>query len=168
MARRKSNAPLSVVLNGRDVGTLTKASSGAIGFRYTPTWLEEKNAVPVSLSLPLREDGYVGEPVIAVFEYLLPDSKPVRESMAARFDAAARTLSACWPPSAATASVRCSFYLKAITGGLSNQAIQQRNGYTPERGSGPHARRKQVSTSRINSAFYMRRYWRSGPIVTFI
>lgn len=87
MARRKSNAPLSVVLNGRDVGTLTKASSGAIGFRYAPTWLEEKNAIPVSLSLPLREDGYVGEPVIAVFDNLLPDNKPVRESVAARFDA---------------------------------------------------------------------------------
>ncbi len=34
MARRRSNAPLSVVLNGREVGTLTRASSGAIGFHY--------------------------------------------------------------------------------------------------------------------------------------
>ena len=76
MARRKLNAPLSVVLNGRDVGILTKASSGAIGFRYGQTWLEEENAIPVSLSLPLREDGYIGEPVIAVFENLLPDNKP--------------------------------------------------------------------------------------------
>lgn len=87
MARKKSNAPLSVVLNGREVGTLTRASSGAIGFRYAPTWLEEHNAIPVSLSLPLREDSYVGGPVIAVFDNLLPDSKPVRESVAARFDA---------------------------------------------------------------------------------
>lgn len=87
MARRKANAPLSVVLNGRDVGTLTKASSGAIGFRYASSWLEFTNAIPVSLSLPLREDGYVGDPVVAVFDNLLPDNKPIRESVAARFDA---------------------------------------------------------------------------------
>lgn len=87
MRRRKANAPLSVVLNGRDVGILTKASSGAIGFRYASTWLEFTNAIPVSLSLPLREDGYVGEPVVAVFDNLLPDNKPIRESVAARFDA---------------------------------------------------------------------------------
>jgi HipA-like protein len=103
-----------VVLNGRDVGTLTKASSGAIGFRYAPSWLEEQNAIPVSLSLPLREDGYVGEPVIAVFDNLLTDNKPVRESVAAALTRAARTPSACCPPLAATASVRCSSCARAM------------------------------------------------------
>lgn len=87
MRSRKGSAPLSVILNGRDVGTLTKASSGAIGFRYAKDWLDSQEAIPVSLSLPLREDSYSGDPVVAVFDNLLPDSRPIRESVAARVSA---------------------------------------------------------------------------------
>lgn len=87
MTRRKANAPLRVVLNGRDVGTLVRASSGAIGFHYALAWWDQESAIPVSLSLPRREDGHAGEPVLAVFENLLPHNKPVREPLAARFDA---------------------------------------------------------------------------------
>lgn len=87
MARTKRNPPLRVLLNGRDVGLLTRASSGAIDFRYAPEWLEWDNAIPVSLSLPLREDRYIGEPVLAVFENLLPDNKIVRDRVAAKVQA---------------------------------------------------------------------------------
>jgi hypothetical protein len=51
--------------------------------------------------------------------------------------------------------------------GLSNQAIQLRNGYTPERGSGPHARETGLN-EQDNSAFYMRRYWQKGAVVTIM
>lgn len=43
--------------------------------------------MPVSLSLPLREDKYIGAPVIAVFENLLPDDKTIRQHVARRFHA---------------------------------------------------------------------------------
>lgn len=84
MARRHRHAPLRVHLNNRLVGHLLKESSGAIGFRYDESWLEWKNALPVSLSLPLREDGYTGDAVAAVFENLLPDSEALRRRVAER------------------------------------------------------------------------------------
>jgi len=87
MARAKQNPPLRVILNGRDVGLLSKASSGAIDFQYDRDWLAWENAIPVSLSLPLREDRYIGAPVLAVFENLLPDNKAIRDRVAARVGA---------------------------------------------------------------------------------
>lgn len=87
MARTQKNPPLRVLLNGRDVGLLSRASSGAIDFQYAREWLEWENAIPVSLSLPLREDRYIGAPVIAVFENLLPDNKQIRDRVAARVHA---------------------------------------------------------------------------------
>lgn len=84
MARPRANAPLSVYLNGRLVGSLKRDGSGAIYFQYQPSWLEWQYAIPVSVSLPLREDRYVGAPVIAVFDNLLPDNEPIRRRLAER------------------------------------------------------------------------------------
>ena len=88
MARRRTRIPLSVHLNGRLVGHLRRQSSGAVDFRYDPSWLEWDHALPVSLSLPLREDRFTGDPVIAVFDNLLPDSQDVRRRLAERTRAA--------------------------------------------------------------------------------
>lgn len=87
MARRRTRIPLNVFLNGRLVGRLNRAASGAIDFRYDPDWLAWEHALPVSLSLPLREDRYTGDPVIAVFDNLLPDSEPIRRRLAERVQA---------------------------------------------------------------------------------
>jgi serine/threonine-protein kinase HipA len=84
MARKRTRAPLSVYLNGRLVGRLNREASGAIDFRYDPDWLGWEHAFPVSLSLPLREDRYIGEPVNAVFDNLLPDSPDIRNRLANR------------------------------------------------------------------------------------
>jgi serine/threonine-protein kinase HipA len=78
MGRRPAYAPLRVYLNNRRVGTLSRAASGAIDFSYHEDWLGWEHALPVSLSLPLRETPYRGEPVAAVFENLLPDSDRLR------------------------------------------------------------------------------------------
>lgn len=82
MARRRSRIPLNVYLNGRLVGRLQRAASGAIDFQYEPAWLGWKNAIPVSLSLPLREDRFIGDPVFAVFDNLLPDNDGIRARLA--------------------------------------------------------------------------------------
>jgi serine/threonine-protein kinase HipA len=84
MARRRTRIPLSVYLNGRLVGQLRRQSSGAIDFQYDRSWLEWDSAIPVSLSMPLREDRYIGDPVIAVLENLLPDNEPIRRRLAER------------------------------------------------------------------------------------
>ncbi len=43
--------------------------------------------MPVSLSLPLREDAYSGASVLAVFENLLPDNEQMRSRVASKFNA---------------------------------------------------------------------------------
>ncbi|WP_407151202.1 type II toxin-antitoxin system HipA family toxin [Bradyrhizobium sp. ORS 86] len=87
MARRRANAPLNVFVNGRLVGMLRRESSGAIDFRYDPQWLAWESTFPISLSLPLREDRYIGAPVVNVFDNLLPDTEPMRRRVAERVGA---------------------------------------------------------------------------------
>ncbi|MHB8269150.1 type II toxin-antitoxin system HipA family toxin [Bradyrhizobium sp.] len=87
MARRPAHIPLNVFLNGRLVGVLRRESNGAIDFRYDRQWLDWESALPVSLSLPLREGRYIGAPVINVFDNLLPDSDVIRRRVAERVGA---------------------------------------------------------------------------------
>lgn len=84
MARRPTHEPLNVFLNARLVGRLRRGAGGAIDFTYDPTWLAWESTMPISLSLPLRENRYVGEPVVAVFDNLLPDSEGLRRRIAER------------------------------------------------------------------------------------
>lgn len=73
---------LRVSLNGKRVGSLRRASSGAIDFQYDLDWLAWDNAIPVSLSMPLREDRFIGDRVLAVFDNLLPDNEGIRKQVA--------------------------------------------------------------------------------------
>lgn len=88
MARLRARRPLNVYLNARLVGQLKREASGAIAFQYDTSWLEWDSAIPVSLSLPLREDSYLGDPVFAVFDNLLPDNESIRKRLAQRSGAA--------------------------------------------------------------------------------
>lgn len=87
MARRPTRTPLSVYLNARLVGRLRRLASGAIDFQYDETWLGWEHTLPISISMPLREDRYTGDPVIAVFDNLLPDNEPIRRRVAERVKA---------------------------------------------------------------------------------
>ena len=87
MARRRTRIPLNVYLNARLVGRLRRMANGAIDFRYDQSWLDWPHALPISTSLPLREDRYSGDPVIAVLDNLLPDSEPIRRRVAERVQA---------------------------------------------------------------------------------
>lgn len=84
MARPRTRVPLNVFLNARLVGRLRKETSGAIDFQYDESWLAWEHTFPVSLSLPLREDRYTGDPVTAVFDNLLPDNTAIRRRLAER------------------------------------------------------------------------------------
>ena len=84
MARPRTRIPLNVFLNGRLVGRLRRQASAAIDFQYDDSWLAWEQAFPVSLSLPLREDRFIGDPVIAVFDNLLPDNEQIRRRLAER------------------------------------------------------------------------------------
>lgn len=87
MARARNSGRLNVFLNGRLVGRLSREASGAIDFRYDSEWLAWEHTMPVSLSLPLREDRYIGAPVVTVFDNLLPDNLDIRKKIAERIGA---------------------------------------------------------------------------------
>lgn len=87
MGRRRSYIPLNVFLNTRHVGQLIRERSGAISFQYEQSWLEWEHSLPVSLSLRLQAERYIGAPVMAVFDNLLPDNEPIRRRVAERVGA---------------------------------------------------------------------------------
>lgn len=87
MARKAAQPPLDVYLNGRLVGQFRRERTGAVDFKYDATWLNWESAIPVSLSMPLREDRYIGNPVLAVFDNLLPDNIDIRRRVAERMGA---------------------------------------------------------------------------------
>lgn len=88
MGRKRRGARLTVALNGRRVGHLDRASNGAVSFAYHSSWLDdERRSIPVSLSLPLREQRYTGAEVSAYFDNLLPDSYPIRSLIAEKVGA---------------------------------------------------------------------------------
>lgn len=87
MARKKTYTPLDIYLNQRLVGRLNREASGAIDFRYEQSWLAWEHTMPISRSLPLREDRFIGTPVMAVFDNLLPDNDQIRVKLARRVGA---------------------------------------------------------------------------------
>jgi serine/threonine-protein kinase HipA len=87
MGRKRAYAPLDVYMNRRKVGQYFRDPDGAFAFTYAPEWLAWENTLPISRSLPLRAERYVGQPVIAVFENLLPDSDDIRRRVAERVGA---------------------------------------------------------------------------------
>ncbi len=78
---------LSIFLNGRHVGTVSNARSGAISLQYSQDWLSLEGAFPISRSLPLDEKPHRGGPIIAYLENLLPDNQIIRERIAAKVNA---------------------------------------------------------------------------------
>lgn len=87
MGRKRTYAPLDVYMNRRKVGQYFRDPDGAFAFTYAAEWLAWENTLPISRSLPLRSERYVGPPVIAVFENLLPDSDDIRRRVAERVGA---------------------------------------------------------------------------------
>ncbi len=61
-----------VRLDGTPVGTLYERGREAV-FTYAPVWLARKDAVPISLTLPLRAEPYVYDGLHPFFENLLPE-----------------------------------------------------------------------------------------------
>lgn len=87
MPRRPVHCPLRVFMNGQLVGFFLKDPGGTVAFGYDVSWLARDKAIPVSLSLPLREDPFKGPAVAAFFENLLPDSEALRRRVSEKVGA---------------------------------------------------------------------------------
>src|SRR5688572_11397997 len=62
----------SVRLSGTPIGTIEE-EEGETKFTYLPEWLGRRDARPVSLTLPLREEPYFSKGLHPFFENLLPE-----------------------------------------------------------------------------------------------
>jgi serine/threonine-protein kinase HipA len=61
-----------VRLAGQRVGLLKEKDDGTL-FIYDPEWIIRNDAVPISLTLPLREKPYSSRGLLPFFENLLPE-----------------------------------------------------------------------------------------------
>ena len=76
---------LSVLMNGMLIGYLEKNKQGGLRFSYDEAWLNTPGARPISLSLPLMREPFVGDVVYHFFDNLLPDNPRVRARIQAKF-----------------------------------------------------------------------------------
>lgn len=84
MGRKRKGAALDVYVGSRQVGTYSRAPSGATSFRYDGSWLASKGAFPISLTMPLSDRVWSGMSVSSYFDGLLPDAQAVRDKIASR------------------------------------------------------------------------------------
>lgn len=82
----KSHKALAVWMNGIYVGRWTQ-DKATHTFEYDGSYLNNQNAVPLSLSMPLYRISS-GPHVEAFFDNLLPDSREIRQRLARRFNCA--------------------------------------------------------------------------------
>lgn len=84
---KTKNRTLSVLLNGILIGNLAKKKDGLI-FTYDSDWLTTPYARPISLSLPLIAEPFLGDIVYNFFDNLLPDNPQIRSRIQAKFQIA--------------------------------------------------------------------------------
>ncbi len=82
MGRNKRQSQLHILMNGHWFGTLTRSPAGALEFEYTQDFLESENPIPISSSMPLREEPYRDLRVHTYFDNLLPDNEIIRRKIA--------------------------------------------------------------------------------------
>ncbi|MGJ7581789.1 type II toxin-antitoxin system HipA family toxin [Variovorax sp. RHLX14] len=86
MGRKSHTQSLSIWANGQRVGSWRIPAGGADELRYDDAWTSSPAGRPLSLSLPLvRGVAHKGPVVRSYFDNLLPDSLPIRDRIARRF-----------------------------------------------------------------------------------
>lgn len=80
---------LEVTIDGRSVGTLHRQAAGTLRFRYDAGWLDDREATPLSLSIPLRPGWFDHGTMYPYLWGLLPDNESVLERWAKDFGCSA-------------------------------------------------------------------------------
>ena len=86
MMRTSASGMLDVYANGILVG-FWERRRGVELFRYAPEWVANPLGRPISMSMPFNpaNDAFRGEVVTNYFDNLLPDSRDIRERLAAKY-----------------------------------------------------------------------------------
>ena len=70
---------LIVYLNMKRVGTLEQDDSGLLQFRYDHEWIKNQGAMPLSRSLPLQSEVFLGKKARPFFAGILPEEEPRKQ-----------------------------------------------------------------------------------------
>lgn len=62
-----------ISLSGQRCGVLEETSNGGSRFTYDESWLQHRDARPVSLTMPLSSEPYEEKNLLAYFRNLLPE-----------------------------------------------------------------------------------------------
>lgn len=81
---------LIALLNGREIGRVTRDRRGRLTLLYANDWREAEGAFPLSLSMSLAAAEHAHKPVEAFLWGLLPDNDNVLNRWAQRFQVSAR------------------------------------------------------------------------------
>jgi serine/threonine-protein kinase HipA len=84
MKKKKKKNVLKLYMNDLHIGRLEEHPSGALTLQYELSYVQNENAIPISRSLSLQEEQYVGAVVQNYFDNLLPDSAQIRQLLAQR------------------------------------------------------------------------------------
>lgn len=84
------SAELVTLLNGHEVGRITRDGRGRLTFVYAQDWRQARGAYPLSLSMPLAAAEHGPKPFEAFLWGLLPDNAAVLDRWARRFQVSAR------------------------------------------------------------------------------
>jgi len=81
---------LTALMNGVVIGTVRREHSGRIRFDYAPSWPQQPDALPLSLSMPLLRAAHPHAVIDAFLWGLLPDNEQILARWARRFQVSAR------------------------------------------------------------------------------
>jgi serine/threonine-protein kinase HipA len=68
-----NNRVANITMSGKLVGRLEEVDGGTTRFTYLPDWLTRNDALPISLTLPLRSEPFESRGLHPFFENLLPE-----------------------------------------------------------------------------------------------
>jgi len=86
MARKRLSNDLYIYINDDRIGILTRQATGQLSFQYEADWLQQDNAYPISLSMPLSDIPIKDTAVKYYFDNLLPDSELILQRIQERFN----------------------------------------------------------------------------------
>ena len=81
---------LTALMNGAVIGTVHHERSGRLRFDYAPSWQEQADALPLSLSMPLLRATHSHAAIDAFLWGLLPDNEQILARWARQFRVSAR------------------------------------------------------------------------------
>ncbi len=82
---------LRVLIDDREIGTIHQLAGGKLRFTYDTAWLDDPNAVPLSLSMPLAAPEHGEDAILRFLWGLLPEAEQTLQRIGQRFDVSPRS-----------------------------------------------------------------------------